>query len=307
MRRPMRVLFCVSVTASLLALGAASASAAAPELGRCVKKEAAGGTGFSSARCTTAATGSEAKFKWEAGPGPFNKFVSRAREVPTTKQRRCTLWKEEVEKGNTKHAEELLEEWKYTAPECETTLKEGENKVPVLLETVSGLKTECTGQSATGEYTGPKTVGNVKVTFTGCENTALKTPCGSGSASSGEIVSNVLQGEVGVIKGETNPINSTVGIRLEAVPGSDVSDFECVFGEGTISVKITGSVIHQVTKNLMILKENEKFQQHKGLQKPENFEGGTSEVLYSSIGGQSGESLLTELENEEKIELNTVV
>jgi hypothetical protein len=61
----------------------------------------------------------------------------------------------------------------------------------------------------------------------------------------------------------------------------------------------------------MLLEENEKFVQSKGLQKPENFDGGEKDVLESSVDGgapeQAGESLLTKLYNEEKIEVNTAV
>ena len=69
-------------------------------------------------------------------------------------------------------------------------------------------------------------------------------------------------------------------------------------------------MIHQVTANKMVLEETEKFVQSKGLQKPENFDGGPQDVLESSLEGakpvQAGEGLLTKLINEEKIELSTV-
>ncbi len=176
-----------------------------------------------------------------------------------------------------------------------------------MLETVEGLKVECGGESASGEYTTAKTVGNVHVTFTSCETTALRTPCGTGTASSGEITSSTLQGQLGIIKTATNePANDEAGLRLEAAPGNDVADFECAGIFGNVHVKITGSVIHKVSTNHMVLTENEKFIQHKGFQKPENFEESSNEVLYSN-GVQAGEGLLTELINEEKIEVNTVV
>ena len=48
---------------------------------------------------------------------------------------------------------------------------------------------------------------------------------------------------------------------------------------------MSGSVIHQVETNKMIASENEKITQKNGEQKPENFEGGFNEVLYSSLSG----------------------
>ncbi|SRR5579871_5677889 len=306
MRRHLRVLLCMSVVACVCALSASAASAAAPELGRCVK--VATGTGeYSNAGCTTSATGSEARYKWLEGPGSKAKFVSRARDVLTLEASRCKLWKEELEKGNTKRAAELLEKWKYTPEQCEKANEEAKTKTPVILEPVEGPGVECLGETASGEYTGPKTVGDVKVTFTGCYDTALHLPCQNEGAASGEVSSTTLQGVLGVIKAETNPVNNAIGIRLEAAPGNDVSDFECEAGFfGPTHVKVTGSVIHEVRTNHMLLIENEKFIQRKGFQKPENFQGSSNEVLYSN-GVQSGEGLLTELENEEKIEVNSVV
>jgi hypothetical protein len=312
MRRLLRVLLCVSVAASLCAVTASAASAAAPEFGRCIKKVKAEGSGYSNNGCTTA-VGSEAKFEWQPGPGANRKFTSVAREVPTVKAHRCKIWKEAVEAGETERAKKLLEEYGYTEAECVKTLEENETKTPVLLETTEGSKIECLGESATGEYstTNFKAVENVHVTFTGCEETLLHTACGTGTASSGEITTTTLQGVLGVIKSETNPVNNSIGLRLEAAPGNDVSDFECVGIFGNVSVKVTGSVIHKVNANHMVLTENEKFLQHKGAQKPENFEGSSNEVLYTTKGSeapvQSGEGLLTELINEEKMEVNSVV
>src|ERR1700694_3684726 len=62
--------FVVSVAMS------ATASAAAPEFGRCIKKAKAEGTGFSDAGCTKAVTGATAKYEWAPGFGAKNKFTT---------------------------------------------------------------------------------------------------------------------------------------------------------------------------------------------------------------------------------------
>jgi len=298
----------VPITATALVTPSVSTAAEPPEIGRCLKKGVAEGSGYSNATCTTAATGSEAKYEWVAGPGPKAGFISEAREVPTLKDKRCKIWKKEVEAGHTETAEADLKKWHYTAAECEKTLAENESKEPVVLETVTGTKIECGGVTATGEYSGAKSVANVKATFSECVIGNTEVSCNSPGAKVGEITSSSLEGVLGVIKKESNPANSKVGVRLQASPlAANVAEFSCGTG---INVVVTGSVIHEVTRNKMLLTETEKFDQAHGEQKPENFEGGFDEVLKSSLNGetpvQAGEGLLTKLVNEEKMEVNTV-
>jgi hypothetical protein len=105
MTRLKTLAICLVAVFAIGAVVAATASAAAPEFGRCVKKAKAEGSGYSNAGCTTKAeTG--AKYQWESGA--TTTFTSEAREVETGKAKKCLLWREEIKKGNTKHAEELL-------------------------------------------------------------------------------------------------------------------------------------------------------------------------------------------------------
>jgi hypothetical protein len=294
---------------ALLAIGGATASIAAaeaPEFGRCIKKAKTEGSGYSSANCT-AAVGSGAKYEWQAGPGPKAHFTSAARFVPTPPYKHCLAWQREREAGNEKAAEEILARYGLTAEGCEAILAEEEGKEPAVLETTTGLRVECAGASSVGEYTGAKTVGNVVTTFTECEF-AEAYVCQSPGAKAGEIVSASLQGALGVIKAEGLPTNDKIGLDLFPTSGSVVSEIEC---GGFFTVLVTGSVIHQVGINKMLLEENEKFIQKKGSQKPEKFEGQPADVLESTVGIgspiQSGLGLLTRLTNEEKIEVNSVV
>jgi hypothetical protein len=312
MRRVRIIGLCVIAALAIGAVAVSSASAAAPEFGRCIKKAKAEGTGYSNAGCTTSASGSEAKYEW-TNELVKEKFESKGRFVGTTKYKRCLRWSKEHEP----EAKELLEMWGYTEEECLTTLREAEGKEQAVLETKGGKKVECAGVSATGEYTSPKTV-TVNSVFTGCTTTEFEqeVSCQSAGASTGEVRINPLKGELGIIKKESLPTSNTVGISLAAASGTVITEFECgPFFPGTLNIYAklvtTGSVIHQVTTNKMLLEENEKFSQSKGLQKPENFDGGEKDVLESSVDGgapeQAGESLLTKLYNEEKIEVNTAV
>jgi hypothetical protein len=334
MRRMTIIGLCAVAALAICAVAAGSASAAPPEFGRCIKKAKVEGSGFSDSSCTTAVS-SGAKDEWVPGPGPKAHFTSVARFVPSTNYKRCLsaqadeeLAKEKEEAANRAEAEgdvALAEKLREEAAklraeaaalrakaglskeECEKIIVEEEGKEPVVLETVNGQRVECSGLSASGEYSGPKTIANLTTTFTGCELANTEISCQSG-ATSGEIVSQTLKGELGWDKQEADPTKSKVGIDLTPSSGSVVSEFNC---GGFFSIVVSGSVIHDVKGNKMLLEENEKLVQKNGEQKPEKFEGLPADILETSIGGgpvaQSGLGLLSRLVNEEKIEVNTVV
>jgi hypothetical protein len=207
-----------------------------------------------------------------------------------------------------------------TEAECEAAATEWEEdylEEVVQLETTSGDKVECEQETASGQYSGTKEVEKVVANFTNCVTTIFDTTvkCTSPGAAVGEIVTSALRGELGYIHDEVyEPKKSEVGVSLEAAPGAAISEFECGPGipyVGSVKVKVTGSVIHKVTVNKMLLEEVEKFSESKGKQTPESFERGPKDVLETSINGgtpvESGEKLLTLLVNEEKIEVNTYV
>jgi hypothetical protein len=314
MRRFKTFGLCIVAAIAVSATAVATAAAEPPEFGRCVKKAKAEGTGYSSSTCTTAVS-SGAKFEWLSGPGAKAHFSSASRFVLTSKDKVCLKSREAKEEGNEALANKILEEHHFTAEECEATLAmhggRGEAQEPVTLETVSGSTVECEELSASGEYTGAKTVGNVLTTFKGC-STAGSIGCQSPGASPREVRTSALEGSLGLIKKEAEPVSSAAGIDLAATSGN-IAEMECgpIFGEFFEKIVVTGSVIHEVATNKMVLEENEKFIERKGHQKPENFDGGPQDVLESSLNGganeQSGEDLLTKLTNEEKIEVNTVV
>ena len=66
------------------------------------------------------------------------------------------------------------------------------------LATVGGTTVLCKTQSSGGEYNGTKLVSAVVVKFTGCEATGFT--CGTEGAAAGEIVTNPLEGKIGIEK-----------------------------------------------------------------------------------------------------------
>ena len=321
---------CLVAVLAIGAVAAAGASAEAPEYGRCIKKAKTEGAGFSDSNCGTA-VGTEGKYEWLAGPGPKAGFTSIEKFIFSGKYTNCLRARGEEEIAAQKRkeaetapepekarlireaeehervAEEKRAKAKLGKAECETLIEEERAKAPAVLETVTGLTVTCGGVTSAGEYTGVKTVGNLTTTFTECAIAGFS--CQSAGAEEGEIATNTLDGSLGVVQKE-EPLTKTkvkIGLDLYPAEGSVVAEFSC---DG-VPIVVTGSVIHEVKANKMVLTETEKFTQSKGKQKPEKFEGQPADVFETSLSGgpnvQSGLMLKGELTNEEKIEVNTVV
>jgi len=174
------------------------------------------------------------------------------------------------------------------------------------LETVNKNLVSCEGESASGKYTGNKTVGSVIVTFTGC--TSFGTSCKSEGAATGTVVTYSLEGVLGVEEVGAVPALNQIGQSLFP-PGHSgpLAELKC----GGVPMTIAGAIITPVSTNAMKLTAQSKTKAAKGKQKPENFVGGPSEVLITTIEGgtpeQGGETLTTIQTNEEKLEINSVV
>ena len=173
----------------------------------------------------------------------------------------------------------------------------------VIFETVKTSRVTCTGEKGTGEYTGPKSVGNVVMTFTGCECCKLK--CNTKGAKAGELEFNPLEGEPGIIKKGETAAKSKAGLELFAPGGGNWAEFSC----STIFVTIKGAAIVALPANAMKLSYPLKFTCARGVQKPERFEGGPQAALESNSGTGFERTCLKgtlNLANEEKVELSTV-
>jgi hypothetical protein len=173
------------------------------------------------------------------------------------------------------------------------------------LETVKGTKVTCTGEASQGQYRSVTTVSDVVVTFTGCSQGEAK--CRTEGHSEGTIVTAPLEGELGLERVGHTPAEDKVGLALSPTAGSaSLASFRC----GAVQAIVTGSVLHPVSADKMLLTTSEAFTQAAGHQSPEAFVECGREVLDASFAGseaeQAGEALATTATNEEKVEIRTV-
>jgi kumamolisin len=164
----------------------------------------------------------------------------------------------------------------------------------------------CKAQTGSGEYAGVHAVGNVVLTFTGCQHSGESCQSGAGE---GEIKTQTLMGTLGVIlASKEGPVKNQVGLDLRPVSASTIAEFSC----GGTAVAITGAVITHVQANSMQLNTSLwTFTMSKGgKQTPASFEGGPKQTLQMKFGAgaleQAGVSLRTTLTNGEKVETDTV-
>jgi hypothetical protein len=245
---------CVVAMLAATVVASGTASAAAPEFGRCLAQK---GGKFLNSGCTKAATPGKEKFEWFPGVVK-NHFTSKLKEgIPT-------------------------------------------------LETVSGTKITCKGESNPGEINSPKSVAGVVATFTGCETTGLK--CASAGQPEGQIVTAALEGVLGVEKvGTKTPLNDKLAVELHAPVGQNIAEFVCA----GIPVVVRGSVLHPVASNKMLISNAEKFTASKGEQKPDKFAGEPvdAHILESNTNGgpfeEAGQTITVLATAEEKLEANT--
>lgn len=172
------------------------------------------------------------------------------------------------------------------------------------LETVKKVKVTCKTEASSGEFTSPKTVGNIGVKFTGCE--ALEFKCKTPGSGEGEIATNPL---AGTLRWE-NSKKSKVVIDLVPQTGELFVEFAC----GPIPVIVKGSVMTNIPANIARTTFEEKFTTKNGKQKPEFYYTPSGEkvkdVLESKIGGsapleQAGQTVTNSQVDEEALEVNT--
>jgi hypothetical protein len=257
---------CLVAVFATSAVVAASASAEAPEFGRCLKlaSEKVGKTkvyhgGYSNGTCTTASEEKKGKYEWY--PGVVKTHFT-------------------------------------------TKIKEG---TKATLETVGDTKVTCTGETSTGEYTGPKTEGNMVLTLTGCESGGYK--ASSAGAAEGEVVTNPTECELGVVKKGYTPAKQMLGLSCAEEAQFAWIKWHSIYGE--VELCIRGWWFFSTTANYMHLPTmGLRSVQSKGRQKIERFEEGPLELLESTLNEgpfeQIGLTLTTIQTNEETIEANSV-
>jgi hypothetical protein len=190
-----------------------------------------------------------------------------------------------------------LEKTKFTAVMNEGTVS--------VLETIGKSQMVCSGASSGGEFTGNKSFSAVTVTFTGCS--AFEGACTSAGAPTGTVVTQPLEGTLGVEEVGAAPVENAIAEDLFP-PGRSgpIAEFSC----SGIAITVTGSLIAPVPSNLMKLIVPIKFKAAKGRQRQESFAGEPPDVLFTSALGvseQSGEAMTVKQTNEEKVEINSVV
>jgi hypothetical protein len=178
-----------------------------------------------------------------------------------------------------------------------------------------GYPGECKGASLSGDYTGPKTVGNVHLNFTGCSY-----PVSEGPEACSTIEVAPLVGELGVYAlGETAEKNK-IGLKLSPETGTSLAEIHCRF-ERSYNWR-GGFVIAQTTSNVMQLAGTLAFRQHHPRtppseeQLPANFLGepanplettDNSEIEHVRVWTQMGWAMSLGVHNEERIEANSVI
>ena len=176
----------------------------------------------------------------------------------------------------------------------------------VTLEAVKGSRVTCKSETGTGEYTGLKTVGGVVITLTGCE--LLGDQCSSAGALAGEIVTQPLEGVLGIDKLGATSSQDLLGLDLFPIGRTgSVMEFSC----GVTPASVQGSVIVPVKADKMFLTSTLRYSAAKGKQKPESFAGEPRDILEASLNVQAFEQLGLTLEttqtNSEAVEVNAVV
>jgi hypothetical protein len=176
------------------------------------------------------------------------------------------------------------------------------------LETLNGTTVGCKIEESGGEFNSPKTVTGIVVRFTGCHSAGFT--CGTAGSAEGEIVTNPLEGRIGIEKrGLTSKSNK---IAFDLFPKPEDNGLYVTFNCGvTIHVTVAGSVlVHLPVTNKMVSTETLKYAAVKGHQKPEHFEGEPNDVLIATFNEkkeeQSGITLTSTMTGEEAAELNTV-
>jgi hypothetical protein len=173
----------------------------------------------------------------------------------------------------------------------------------------------CSGETATGEYTGPKTVAHVHIVLTGCSwgFVGSSSPCSTLTIAS-------LGGEIGVYRLGETPLKNKIGLKLTPEVGEGITEFNCESGLNPYTW-LGGWVIVPLHTNMMLASESLSYKQLHGPglkeeQLPAGFVGEAANPLRAdgnqTLGGERvflpmGWQMTTTLVNEEKIETNSVL
>lgn len=274
MKRLRVLVLCLVAVFATSAVAVASASAAAPEIGRCVVSPSKTGL-YTNNNCTKLAKANKKTGKIEGG----------------------YEWEAGVANEGRSGAKN-----KFTGESATATL-----------ESAVGVKVQCTHEQSSGEFTSPKTVGNINVTFTGCKE-GLENKCTSPGAKEAEIKTDTLAGEL--VWEKWGSKLKKVAIRLFPQSGSLFAAFKCGPGNSEVRENSSlGGILAPLPVGKMETKVDQKFEAKKGKQKPDAYYNSKGEriecFLEANIGAtpfeQAGQTEVNVQTDEEALEVNYVV
>jgi hypothetical protein len=267
MRRTRIVGLCLVAVFALTAIMASSASAAAPEFGRCLKVTPKALSNFDSGKCVKLAsedTGTETE---KLNKGNFQWFPGVVKNKFTTKMKEATI---------------------------------------ATLETVGGTKITCTGETSTGEYTGLKTIGKMVAKFTGCETSKIKcnsTGQAAGEIWTAPL-GGPIGFETEVIPASKDHLANELHSEAGNVAEFECSGLKVVV-KGSVLHKITANAMKLTATEKFTASKGKQKPEHfaGGVAKEHILETSTNGGPFE----QSGQTITSILTNEEKVEANSVV
>ena len=268
MRRIKIVGLCLVAVFALAAMTAGSASATAPEFGRCLKVGTKALSNYDSSKCVKLAsedTGTEAE---KLAKGNYSWFPGVVKNKFTTKIKEATI---------------------------------------ATLETVGGTKITCTGETSTGEFINTKEVGKMAVHFTGCETSKLKCES-AGKPGEGVINTSPLGGPIGfetiVVPASKDHLANELHSESGNIAEFSCAGLPVVV-KGSVLHKITANAMKLTATEKFTASKGKQKPEHfaGGVPKEHILETSTNGGPFE----QSGQTITSILTNEEKVEANSVL
>ena len=246
---------------------AATASAAPPEFGRCLKQATKSLSNYDSAKCIKLASedlGTEAE---KLKKGNYQWFPGVVKNKFTTKIKPSTI---------------------------------------ATLETVGGTKITCTGETSSGEYTGLKTIGNMVAKFTGCETNKLKCEsagAGSGNINTAPL-GGPIGFETIVEPASKSKLASELHSESGNIAEFECAGLKVVV-RGSVLHKIVANAMKLTATEKFVASKGKQKPEHfaGGVPKEHILETSTNGGPFE----QSGQTITSILTNEEKVEASSVL
>ena len=182
-----------------------------------------------------------------------------------------------------------------------------------------GVKVTCASETSSGEFLTPKLEENIVFKFNGCETGEMKLPVTSPGAEPGEVVTDPIECELGVLEKGGTPKMDKIGMTCGlGEPGVELPEFmDMKWGEegsygGQVDWLFRGWWFFTVKSNKMQSMYSLHSRQMHGIQYWSKFVEGPPEPLEASFNKGttwelSGLSLMSTQTDEEPIEINSVV